>query len=264
MTNTSSSPVVVRIQQSSLIFVVLLLALGALLLTATNIAPGAGKRAGVQFVSWKSPDGFIELQRPSEWSPVANPSNTSFSYFFQSASSPNAPTTLPVSLALVVSRTDALKIKDITATSSPDEILKLLGKMQPQGTPSLNSRPVQAGPYKGFALHDTHQVANSAQGAQAATPATADDDIWILAIDPTHVLIIDLTTPTASWPSVQPIFEQMLGTLRVNRDGLLQAVEALATPSATGQATQGATQAGTESATESAAATMQATQAATP
>src|SRR5690242_14693522 len=68
VSNSSSSPVVLRIQQSAVVFVVLILALGALVLAANNIDPNASVRGDVRYSLWKSPDGMYSMEYPAGWS----------------------------------------------------------------------------------------------------------------------------------------------------------------------------------------------------
>src|SRR5258708_21379912 len=74
VSNSSSSPVVLRIQQSAVVFVVMLLALGALVLAANNIDPNASVRGDTRYTLWKSPDGLLSMEYPAGW--VIQPSGS--------------------------------------------------------------------------------------------------------------------------------------------------------------------------------------------
>src|SRR5687767_11503023 len=54
--------------RATMLFVVLLLALGALVLASNSISSQSMMRPGeAEFVSWTSPDGYISLLHPVEW-----------------------------------------------------------------------------------------------------------------------------------------------------------------------------------------------------
>src|SRR5215831_8177006 len=79
VSKTPTSPVVLRVQQSALIFVVLVLALGALLLASNSIDPKASERAGLQYVPYTTGDGLITLEYPKGWT-VNSPVPLAYSF----------------------------------------------------------------------------------------------------------------------------------------------------------------------------------------
>src|SRR5204862_6382544 len=62
LSNTPPSPVGLSIQRSALLFVVLVLVLGALLLAANSIDPKASQRPGINYAPWTSSDDLISIE----------------------------------------------------------------------------------------------------------------------------------------------------------------------------------------------------------
>ena len=263
MSNNPSSRVVARIQPSALIFVVLVLVIGALLLASNNIDPNAGKRAqftatpvdvfaAIKYVQWKSPDGLIQVEHPETWGPQAD-AGTTQSYIIAS------PGSQTVFVRFFAAPTSSLGVQNATATTPPDQLLKLIFADQPKDQAPVTIRPVTLGDLKGAGLHQSLVQADPNSGQQVPL----DRELWMLSLDPSHVFVIQAVSETGDWAKMGPIFDHVTSTLKLDPAGLIKAVQpaGAATAAATQAATpvSAATSAATAPATSSAVGTSPAT-----
>lgn len=254
MSNNPSSRAVVRIQSSALIFVLLVLIIGALLLASNNIDPNAGKRAQFtvtpvdtttpvdpfavsQYVSWKSPDGFVQLEHPNTWQPQYS-GTAPFVYSLVPANTGSG--------AISFQMTPTSRIRGVTSTMTPDQLVKQLFATQAQDLPPVTTKPVQIGSFVGTSAHYFQRSSDSSNNQ----PVVLEGELWIVALDPTHMLIAFALTNSGDWAKIQPIFEYVIGSLKIDSAGAIKAMDAAfpATPSATGAATAAPTQAATPAA----------------
>jgi hypothetical protein len=261
VSNTSSSRVVARIQPSALIFTTLVLIIGALLLASNNIDPKASERARFtdtpaptsslaptvtpvdvfaysKFTSWQSPDGLLQFERPDGWD-VQSQASAGTEYIVA------APAAQYEYIRIIMSRTDRLGIGNAAATVTPAKLIEMLFANLPTDQPAIPPvQPKQAAGLNGAGVHQS-----LVQTDQSGQRVPLDRELWILSLDPTHVLVIQAVSLTADWPKMQPIFDHLVQTLKVDAAGVVKALTALeATAAATGVATGAATQAGTAAA----------------
>ena len=259
MSNSPASPVVQRIQQSTLLFIVLIFALGALILAATNIDPNSAVRGNIKYTFWTSPDGAVSLEYPSDWTPVASNTANTFQYSFvvnpKDAQSQQGGyvvlSTQNVPANQKVETTIAGILVNLTNTQHPD------APLQPQNA--------LVGGLKGVA--STWSVTqNDPSGANP--PVTIYQTLWMAPLDNTHFVFSSVQTldPEVDFTK----WEHTISTLHINKDAALKALGVTATPMPTSAATTSGTAAATAGATAQGtanvvpAATQQATPAATP
>src|SRR5258708_21896883 len=194
-----SSPVVVRMQQSALIFVVSVLVLGALLLAANNIDPKASQRAGVNYVSWTSSNGLrstsnglISLEIPKGWELLAS----GLTYQFQSPDDQN--TLIKIGLL----RADQVPLISASSNTRPDQLATLIEAQLKKQSPTAGIiTPVTIGTLQGALLHHVLSYNNPNDN----TTTNIDTNIYILALDPTHVVFILGQYPSDTSATNQPI-----------------------------------------------------------
>ena len=241
VSNSSSSPVVLRIQQSAVVFVVMLLALGALVLAANNIDPNASIRGDIRYSLWKSPDGLLSMEYPAGWSIQGTNSPLQYAIAPQDGSAQGAIALVPVS---------AFGLKVTDADKNPQNVMNQIIAQQ-AGSNSVTSRPVFVDGIRGVAA--TMEVSQTDQTSGATQ--TQDNDFWELPLDGSHLLVATISTSNTNWVTIKPLWEHMMNSLRVDRAAALRAL-GVGVPTATPTAapTQAATEQSTESATSAATA----------
>ncbi len=240
MSNNPSSRVVARIQPSALIFVMLVLVIGALLLASNNIDPNAGRRAQFtvtpvdpfavsQYVSWKSPDGFVRLEHPNIWQPQTSQTNP-LTYVLSPANSSGA------FISIQMRPTSAYL--GVASTTTPDELLKRNFANRAQDLPPVTTKAVSVGNFAGTGAHYVERASDQSTNQ----PLMVESELWVVALDSTHVLVIQGITETGNWARMQPIFEHITGSLQIDSAGAIKAMDTTfpATPAATGTATPAA------------------------
>jgi hypothetical protein len=255
VSNNPSSRVVARIQPSALIFVTLVLVIGALLLASNNIDPNAGRRAQFtvtpvdpfvfsQYVSWKSPDGFVQLEHPNTWQPQTSQTSP-LTYVLSPANSNEA------FLSIQMRPTSAYL--GVASTTTPDELLKRNFANRPQDLPPVTTKTVSVGNFTGTGAHYVERMSDQSTNQ----PLMVESELWVVALDPTHVLVIQGITETGNWAKMQPIFEHITGSLQIDSAGAVRAMDMAfpATPAAAGAATTVPTQPATPVAAGTAPAT---------
>ncbi len=263
MSNTPSSRVVMRIRPSALMFVVLVLIIGALLLASNSIDPRSAERAKFtdtpqpsvpptqtvdvftvdRYVSWKSPDGLVQLEHPASLIPQPS-TDTTYGYNFVP---PDRGQLFVDFLAEPTVRFGS----NVVPTTTPEELLKLAFANQPQDQPPVDIKPVQAAGLQGARAHYVTKLTDQSTGQSVPLESEA----WALALDPTHILLIRAQVNTGDWPKMQPILDHMTSTLKVDAPGLVKVLDAKS-----GAATATApAQAGTSAATQAAPGTAPAT-----
>ncbi len=261
MSNNPASPVVARIQPSALIFVVLILVVGALLLATNNLDPKASVRASLSatpipptltftpaptlnpFTSTgykQFQDLVLKIDYPDQWTASPDPQGRP-SYSFGPGGGQN---TNGVRVLVQVIPTSALaqSVPGVTAQSTPREILTLAVGQPQQGQAPIPVVDVKAGSLSGASFHQTNGVDQSGQ------PTNQELELWLLTLDPTHIAIIQANTPTGQWQGkLAPLFQHMMDSMVIN------VVAAVASPTptslSTGVATNGVTAAPRSAAT---------------
>jgi hypothetical protein len=127
---------------------------------------------------------------------------------------------------------DSVLLQDTT----PDALLqRALPSLSPNRP--LTVKPVQAGSLKGAGIHYMNDIPGAAATGQATR---TEGELWLLALDSTHVLALTAEVPGSDWPRMQPVFDHLVNTLKVDVSG---AVKAIGTAVPMQTATQGATEA---------------------
>lgn len=244
MSNSASSPVVLRIQQSALVFLVLLLALGALILAANNIDPNAAVRGDVRYTLWTSPDGMVALEYPAGWTP-------------QSVSTPlNYAITLPDQG--VVGTLSFISTSTVTdADKNPKGLVEQVTKRLGQDITFNAQTLVVDGVHSAMSTFDLSQA-----DPNAGTVRTQSGQIWIVPLDGSHFLLTTIIAPHDTMVNIAPAWERIMNSIHINKPVAFKAL-GIGVPTATPTAvpTQAATAAATGEATG--AATSAATAAAT-
>lgn len=277
MSNNPPSPVVARIQQSTLVFIVLILIVGALLLLTTGIDPQATVRASLSatpvpptltattaptvnafastgYKTYQSTDNVLKIDYPDQWTPITDPNNP-LTYLFSPGGNQN--TTGTVVVVQVGTNADLIQgLTGATEKSTPKDVLNIAFGQPQAGQPPVTVSDVKAGSYTGAGIH---QVNPLSQGQ----PTNQERELWILTLDPAHVAVIQATTRPGQWNNqLRPIFQHMMDTLSVNIDAANKAAATAAvTSAATAGVTTGAT--GATGAASTSAATAAATTAVT-
>jgi len=248
VSNASPSPVVLRIQQSAVVFVVLILALGALVLAANNIDPNASVRGDTRYTLWKSPDGLFSMEYPAGWA-IQQRGPRQYSVVTQDGTAQGLFITDSIS-------TLGLKVTDIDKNlkNAMDEIVA-----QESGTTSVTSRTVFVDGIQGLA--DTLESTQSDSNSNSGATQTQSKDDWVIPLDGSHLLFTTIRTSDTNYATIKPLWEHMMNSLRIDRAGALRAMGVgvpTATPTsaptqpATEQSTAGATSAATTAATSAA------------
>src|SRR5262249_34691104 len=155
----------------ALLFVVLVLVLGALLLAANSIDPKSSQRPGINYTPWTSPDGLLSLEYPKGWSVSSNKLTHQFV-------SDDKKTGILIRLW----RTDQIKQPGVTPNMTPEELIKALNTGP--NAASAEIRPIAVGNLKGSAIHQTTTTTD-----QQGTSTPNSVDFWVLALDPSHILV---------------------------------------------------------------------------
>jgi len=251
VSNTLSSSVVQRIQQSALLFIVLIFALGALILAATNINPSTANRGSIPYTEWSSPDGAITLEYASDWTVQTSPTNPLDFAFL-----PNPKDAVNSGLVTLVT----LKVpagQDLQTTMAG--FLDSISNSQHPDAP-LHADSALVGGLPGISTYWTVTTSDP-----SGAGSTEFDYLWFAPLDDSHFIISSFQTQILGTDVVEWV--HTISTLHINKDLALKALGVTPTPEAT--ATSAATASSTESATAQGAAnatpaaTQIATQAAT-
>lgn len=240
MSNSSSSPVVLRIQQSAVVFVVLILALGALVLAANNIDPNASVRGDVRYSLWKSPDGMYSMEYPAGWSvkQVTNKPPT----FDVSPDDGSASGTIGL-----VNLSDQ-KITD--ADKNPKNVLDTIVARR-SANPAINQRAVIVDGIQGYAGTAELPSTDSKTGDTVAS----ENDLWIIPLDGSHAVYVSILSKGSTSTAIKPLEDHMLDTLRIDEKAALLALGVgVPTQTPTTAPTQAATTVATEASTSAATA----------
>ncbi len=179
--------------------------------------------ANLTYQSWRSNDGILALEFPSGWRAQVNTQSFSpISYIF----TPVDDESLGVGVLIVP--TKDLGIPDLAPTTTPAELAQQIFGGQERTT----IREVAAGregEYRGVGVRQTQQDVNPRTGQRLSI----ERDIWILALDPTTLIIMQGVSATEFWEDTQAVFAQATKTLQVERAGALLALERVFNPTPT-------------------------------
>ncbi|HLY28920.1 MAG TPA: hypothetical protein VKQ72_21415, partial [Aggregatilineales bacterium] len=247
MSNSSSSPVVFRVQRGAVVFIILILALGALILAASS-SSNSGVRGNVSYVAWSSSDNAIYLEHPADWAfptpvPTATLEGTS-----PATTAATEATTEPATTdySVTVNNDTATQVSlSLLQTSGLDAIqTELVTANKFHNDAPLASQTIVVGNTRGVEFHQTRHVASTIE----------DTDAWVVPLDAAHVVVAWIQT--TNWRDVEPLWSHMMSTLRVDRNAGLRALgifTATPTPTLAPSATPAGTGAATAAATTAAA-----------
>jgi hypothetical protein len=235
-----------RVQPSAVVFVVLVLVIGALIMASTSIDPKSGVRpqpsstpiniwAYGKFVPWKSPDNMVQLEYPDTWLAQQNPQQR-LSYVVASPASQGD------AISVVMLPVTALGVQNLPANATTADMIK---GVLPAQQANAQIQSAEAAGLKGSRTHWTQTVQDPNRGTIGM-----ETDLWFLSLDPKYLLVVAGQSTNADWPKMQPILEHVISTLKVDQAGAVQVMNALlagATPPATQSA---APQAATPAATK--------------
>jgi hypothetical protein len=209
-----------NVSRATILFVVLLLALGALVLASNNISTDSTLRPGdTEFVFWKSADGYISLLHPKDWQAQQIPeTEPAFSYQFQS---PDRDTHTPAALIKITIRRDNRPLDDQVKAS--------LDRFSPEVQKSKTSRPVTIGKYSGVASHIL------VPGSGRSGEPSFELETWQVPISKDYTLHID--TLAINFIPAKPLFERMLQSIEFNPEALIAELDTKTTVQPSGAAT---------------------------
>jgi hypothetical protein len=246
---SSSSREFVRIRPSALVFATMMLSVGVLLLATNNIDPKATTRptvpvdffADIKYGGWKSPDGLIQFECPDTW---VVQSIGPFSYVIIPAEAHSIEVSISLSMGATASLLSRVGFGNNPAPdTAPDILLK-----QAFGSPSSGTaptiKPVQVGSLKGA---DMHYVADVPDTATRQT-LHSEGELWLLSLDTKHMLALAPSVLGNDWPKMQPVFDHLVSTLKVDVPTAVKAIDAAESPTAKAPAAAG-TAAPTQAAT---------------
>ncbi len=236
MTNTPPSPIWARLlrpTQSVVVFAVLLLLIGSALLASSGISPQASVRASLSATpvpptATASPaptvnafassgvktyqDAFIKFDYPDQWTVQADPRGRP-SYSLTPGTLTDAQTATTRVIVQVISTSALLQsIQGITEKSTPREILNIaVGQPQP-GAPGIVINDVKAGTLTGAGFHQANSVDQT-----TGQPTNLETELWLLALDPTHIAIVQANTPSGQWTTkMAPLYKRLTDSLTIN------------------------------------------------
>jgi hypothetical protein len=239
----------IQIPGSLAIFLILLLGLGIVLLSTSNISPESTIRASssltpapsataaptvnaFSFAGYRpfaSPDGVVKLEFPDGWNYIPS-TQVAHSYVF----SPDQTGASSVAIQIrVIPRSDLVAgMAGITAQSSPKEILT-------SAFGQVGGTPQKIDDAKAGSLSGARTVQANAPDDKGEPSGKALDTV-LLALDNQNFVLIQAVSPTGASAQIKPILDKVLDTLQVD-------TARLAGPASPGvtSATQAATQAAT-------------------
>ncbi len=223
-------------------FTALMLTVGVLLLATNNIDPKALRRptvpvdvfADIRYAGWTSPDGLIQFEYPDAW--VVQPIGA-LAYGIAPAGTGVSEVFISLSMRTTASLLSWFNLDNVlTQDTTPDVLLQRIVPSLSTGQP-LTIKPVQAGSLKGAGLHYANNIPAAAATGQAVHN---EGELWLLSLDSTHILALTSEVPGNDWPKMQPVFDHLVNTLKVDAPA---AVKAIGTAAPTQAATQAATEA---------------------
>jgi len=228
--------------RSTQVFIILVLLIGAVLLATNGIGQGSVVRASLSatptitltpqptrnpfafngYRPFASPDGVLTLEFPDTWTFVPDPQNPK-SYFF--APDAGLQSALVIQMRVLPSSNFVGSLPGLTESSTPRQILAAAFA---QGTPGAQ-QPID------------DVTASGLVGARAFQPNALDQsnapsgqslETWLLALDATHLLLIQAIAPATLWNQTQPVLKHLTDTLRVNVPNAVAAPIGTAVPTA--------------------------------
>ncbi len=192
-------------------------------ITPTAVPTKSDPFANLTYEQWRSSDSILSLEFPRGWRAQVNPRSLSpISYIFTPADDES------LGVGVLVTPTQHLGIPDLAPSTTPAEIAQLVFGTQ-EGVQIREVSAGRSGEYRGVGVRQTQEDVNSRTGQRL----TIERDIWILALDPVTLIIMQGVSPSESWENTQKVFEQAAKTIRVEREGALIALDRVFNPTPT-------------------------------
>ncbi len=280
MSTRQSSPPALRIPQSTVVFVILILVLGALVLSSNSIDQRASVRAeftltpsltptpvdpfkSLEYIPWRSPNGLFSFEMPRLWTVRPNPQSGPLDYVVL------VDERSPARMGIFFQPIQELNLANLPAGARPEEVLRRFmaelasAARQSPATPdpALNIRTVQVADLQGATAHEKVTQPDPASGQEV----NYERDWYFLALDAKTVIIVNGSSTAADWPKMQGVMDRLIKSFQMDAPSVLRALAAVSgTPAATSAAAPARTAAPTRAATVNPApATPAATAAAT-
>ncbi len=192
-------------------------------ITPTAVPTKSDPFVNLTFEQWRSNDGLLALEYPRGWLAQVNQQSFSpISYIFTPVDDES------LGVGVLITPTKDLGIPDLAPATTPAELAQLVFARQE----GAQIREVAAGrnnEYRGVGIRQTQRDVNQQTGEQISV----ERDIWILALNPVTLIIIQGVSPSSAWENTQKVFEQATKTLEVEREGALLALDRVFNPTPT-------------------------------
>jgi peptidylprolyl isomerase len=192
-------------------------------ITPTAVPTKTDPFANLTYELWRSNDGILSLEFPRGWRAQVNPQSFSpISYIFTPVDDES------LGVGVLVTPTQHLGIPDLPPSTTPAEIAQLVFS----GREGVQIREVAAGrnnEYRGVSVRQTQEDVNPRTGQRL----TIERDLWILALDPVTLIVMQGVSATEFWENTQRVFEQATKTIQVERESALVALDRVFNPTPT-------------------------------
>jgi len=228
-TPTTSKPTTgIRLSQATLIFIVLVSALGALLMAATSINPAAFVRAqntptnpasaaavsqpdafaDTEYITFTSPDRAIQVNHPKSWQAIAS---QQFSPVQYSISPVGSQTTAILILALPI-RTLAGGDSAIANDAELVDVIRLF--ISDEDTSNFTGTTLAG--KSGLAIHEQFTDPN--------TRIVFERELRIAKINSETIIALQAVTLPADWEKMRPYLEQAAASLTFDEKAIMNAL----------------------------------------
>jgi peptidylprolyl isomerase len=192
-------------------------------ITPTAVPTKSDPFANLTFEQWRSSDGLLSLEFPRGWRAQVNVQSVSpISYIFTPADDES------LGVGVLITPTKDLGIPDLAPNTTPAELAQLVFGSQP-GAQIREVAAGRNGEYRGVGIRQTQEDVNPRTGQRL----TIERDIWILALDPVTLIVMQGVSASEFWANTQKVFEQATKTIAVEREGALLALERVFNPTPT-------------------------------
>lgn|GEM_PF-1116899 len=207
---------------ATLTFIILLLALGTLLIASNGIDPLSTVRAvvsptvngdGVQpfgfsaYTSYQSDDKVIKVDMPVTWTPLIQADQSGTVYLLSPGGQQNA-SGVAVLFQVFPRATITRNLTSITAQSSLRDVATAL--LTSQGQSAVNLQDVHLGALNGISFRQINTPS-------ATQPVATQVETWFVTLDPTRILVVQGSAPSAEWDTqMTPVFQHIVNSLSVN------------------------------------------------
>jgi peptidylprolyl isomerase len=192
-------------------------------ITPTAVPTKSDPFADLTFAQWRSEDGLLALEFPRLWRAQVNVQSFSpISYIFTPADDES------LGVGVLITPTKDLGVPNLAPNTTPAELAQRVFGSQ-EGVQIREVVAGRNGEYRGVGVRQTQQDVDPRTGRRL----TIERDIWILALDPVTLIIMQGVSESAFWEKTQKVFEQATKTIEVEREGALLALERVFNPTPT-------------------------------